>query len=440
MTIINNNLIPKEVRVSFDDNIIKPFEDQGTMLDLVERLDIPGREMFRSNQEEWISRPEQTTSYTGLDITNVASGTTRLVVPVNLDTETGVKPLTLGERELADKEYYIDSWLRSAKQTMKSVVNAAVFKTAGYFGNQVIKRTGAVTGSSDFGAADVRLTNLGVDTSERLALLPPSIYQDILNTTTNKQDSSSSYYAKAFQGRTLGVMSNFDVFRADTSFPLAAAAPTGVTISAANQYWIPASSVGVTVAGKTKPMNIDSRIQQLSIAKAGGGAIKVGDAFVIAGVNAIHPITKEDTTEQRTFRVTRVVSGTLTANGVGSGVVEITPPIISRTVAGGGNVAEESYRNVTATPANGALVTFLNTTNTVLCPFFHKSAIKFIPGKQFSSGMLNEVIGTATNGLSFKMSADRDINTYITTYRIDCWFGVSVVNPDAAGIILFNQS
>jgi hypothetical protein len=42
-----------------------------------------------------------------------------------------------------------------------------------------------------------------------------------------------------------------------------------------------------------------------------GGTVKVGDAFTIAGVNAVHHITKQDTGQLKTFRITAIVSGSL---------------------------------------------------------------------------------------------------------------------------------
>ena len=436
MAINQGNLLPKEIRVSFAENIINSFQDQSAMWDLVGDYNIDGREMFRSDQEEWVDKPEILTAYEGLDITSQVAGSARLVVPVRLDREVGARPLILTERQMADAPYLVNSWMDTAKQTLKAYINGIIIKAVAGFGNQIVRRTGSIQGHPDLGAADVLLTSQGISPADRRALLPPQIYQDFLNVIGAKQDSSSEYFSKAYKGRTLGMISNFDAFKSDIPITLTAAVATGVTINGANQYWVPTVHEKTVVAGVTRRNNVDSRVQQISITKGGGGLIKVGDCFTIAGVNALHPINKEDTGQLRTFRVTQIISG-----GGGTGVIEITPPIVARTVAGGGNAAEENYRNVTAAPANGAVVTFLNTATSQIVPFFHKDAVKFIPGKQFgvSGKGVEEVIGTLDNGLSFKMSASRDIQTYLTTYRIDCWFGVSVVNPDAASIVLFNQ-
>jgi hypothetical protein len=117
--------------------------------------------------------------------------------------------------------------------------------------------------------------------------------------------------------------------------------------------------------------NIDNRRQIISIAVT-GSTVKVGDAFTIAGVNSVHHISKQNTGQLKTFRITRIVTG-----AGGTGTVEITPPIISN---GGSTRAESEYKNVNATPVNGAVITFLNTVAANANLFFVKGAIELIPG------------------------------------------------------------
>ncbi|MDQ9124784.1 P22 phage major capsid protein family protein, partial [Acinetobacter baumannii] len=98
-----------------------------------------------------------------------------------------------------------------------------------------------------------------------------------------------------------------------------------------------------------------------------GGALKEGDAFTITGVESVHQITKQATGQLKTFRIVKVNSPTS---------VVISPPIIS---AQGGSEAEKQYQNVSATPANGAVITMLNTATAFANPFWHRDAIELIP-------------------------------------------------------------
>jgi hypothetical protein len=140
------------------------------------------------------------------------------------------------------------------------------------------------------------------------------------------------------------------VLKADYLARLAAAAGVTVTVNGANQYTVP-KALAASPSGPLQS-NVDNRIQALAITVT-SGTVKVGDAFTIAGVNNVHPITKIDTGQLKTFRVVGIVSG-----AGGTGTVQITPAIIS---GQGATDAELAYKNVTATPAAGAAITWLNT-------------------------------------------------------------------------------
>jgi len=91
-----------------------------------------------------------------------------------------------------------------------------------------------------------------------------------------------------------------------------------VTIAAADQYYTP---LATSTASTGEVSNVDNRYQNISIAVT-SGIVKVGDAFTMVGVNAVHHITKGDTGQLKTFRITGIVSG-----AGGTGVVTISPPI-----------------------------------------------------------------------------------------------------------------
>ena len=172
---------------------------------------------------------------------------------------------------------------------------------------------------------------------------------------------------------------------------------------------------------------MDNRFQNLTVSATAN--VKAGDCFTLAGVNAVHNITKGDTGQLMTFRVVSVVSGT---------VLQITPPIIS---AGGSTDAELEYKNVTAAPANGAAITWLNTAAAYLNPFWHKSAIELLPGRiAFPDNAGMDVMrGTTDQGLELVMVKQGDIQTGKIRYRFDTRFGVVALNPQMMGVELFSQ-
>jgi hypothetical protein len=179
--------------------------------------------------------------------------------------------------------------------------------------------------------------------------------------------------------------------------------------------------------------NVDNRYQNLTIAVA-SGTVKIGDCFTIAGVNSVHAITKQDTGQPKTFRITGIVSG-----GGGSGVVQVSPPIIS---GGGSTDAELQYKNVTATPANGAAITFLNTVDAYVNPFWQKDALEILPGRYAVPADAGAAVMRATTdqGIELVMQKQYDINTMKTKYRLDTLYGVVNKQPEMSGIILFSQT
>ena len=167
----------------------------------------------------------------------------------------------------------------------------------------------------------------------------------------------------------------------------------------------------------------------------GSGTVKVGDAFTIAGVNAVHHITKGDTGTLKTFRIVEVLTG-----AGGTGTVKITPAIVATDSAPGN--AEVQYQNVTATPADGAAITFLNTADAAINPFWHKSAIELLPatvGIKDGSG-LSVMRATTDQGVELVMSKQAGVDTLDTKYRWDCSWGVAALNPEMMGIQLFSQT
>jgi hypothetical protein len=151
-------------------------------------------------------------------------------------------------------------------------------------------------------------------------------------------------------------------------------------------------------------------------------------------VEDCHHITKQDTGQLKTFRVTGIVSG-----AGGSGVVTISPAIVSN---GGSTDAEAQYQNVTATPADGAAITFLNIADAPVNCFWHRDAIELLPASLAvpTDAGADIMRATTDQGVELVMQKQFDINTQKTKYRWDTLFGVAMVQPEMAGIMLFSQT
>ena len=102
---------------------------------------------------------------------------------------------------------------------------------------------------------------------------------------------------------------------------------------------------------------------------------------------------------------------------------------------------ETMYQNVGSTPANGAVLTFLNTADGFANPFWHKDSIELLPGSLSvpSDAGMQVLRATTDQGIEVVMSKQAGINGLDAKFRWDILFGVAVVNPEMAGIMLFNQ-
>jgi len=317
----------------------------------------------------------------------------------------------------------------AAAQKLASDVNVALMTVAANQGTLVVKRTAAAVGFDDVAQIEAIMNEQGVNSYDRFLALSTRDYNGMAKDLANRSTMTGkplTAYEKAY----IGQIASFESFKLDYANSLTAALGTTVTISAANQYYTPKAT---STASTGEVSNVDNRYQNISIAVT-SGTVKVGDCFTIVGVNAVHHITKGDTGQLKTFRITGIVSG-----AGGTGVVTISPPIIS---AQGATDAELAYKNVTATPANGAGLVWLNTTTASVNPFWQKDAMEILPGRYAVPTDAGTAVMRATtdNGIEIVMQKFYDINTMKTKYRWDTLFGVVNKQPEMSGIILFGQA
>lgn len=423
--ILGANAFNKEERIAFE-NILEGFQDALVLSRAASVYNTDSLTMERASDTIWRPQPYVAQSFTGTDMTSNFKDYVQLSVPATLGFSKSV-PWTLTAKELRDalQEQRLGE---AGKQKLASDINVALMNVAAQQGTLVVKRTTAATGFDDVALMDAIMNEQGVQAFDRFAAFSSRDYNNMASNLAGRGTMNGkpvTAYEKAYVGN----VSGFETFKLDYANRLTAAAGVTVTVNGANQYYTPKAT---STAGTGEVSNVDNRYQNLTIAVT-SGTVKVGDCFTIAGVNAVHHITKGDTGQLKTFRVTAIVSG-----GGGSGVVQISPPIISGT---GGTDAELEYQNVTATPANGAAITWLNTAAAYVNPFWQKDALELLPGRY----AVPEDAGTAVmrastdQGIELVMQKFYDINTMKTKYRLDTLFGVVNKQPEMSGIILFSQ-
>jgi len=424
------NAFSKEERIAWE-QILEGFHDQLVMSKAVTVFQNDQTAMARQGDVIRRPMPYIARSFSGLDQTANFVGKTQLTVPAVIDTIRS-SPWTMDATELRDalQEGRLGA---AAKQKIASDINLAVVNAVSQLGSLVVKRTVTATGFDDLAQADSLMNEQGIDYDDRYAVFGSRDYNAMAgNLAARSYMVEGQKAADAYEMATVGRrVAGFErVLKADYIQRLTAAAGVTVTVNGANQYTVPKAIT--TTPGGALQTNVDNRIQALAITVA-SGTVKVGDAFTIAGVNNVHPITKVDTGQLKTFRVVGIVSG-----AGGTGTIQITPSIISGT---GGTDAELAYQNCTAAPATGAAITWLNTANAAVNCFWKKEAVEILPGRLAvpSDQGLAVMRGTTDQGIELVMTKQAHIETYKSLYRIDAFFGVSVTNPEMTGIMLFGQ-
>lgn len=151
-------------------------------------------------------------------------------------------------------------------------------------------------------------------------------------------------------------------------------------------------------------------------------ALRPGDTFTIAGVNAVNPISKEDLGTLQQFVVLAAVNTT-----TGAGTVNVYPTINAGTVAG-----FEAYQTVTAVPADNAAITITGTAATLYPQnlAFHKNALALVtcPLELPDSAVFKA--RADYNGLSIRVIKAYDIDTDDEVIRLDIFYGVKTIYPE----------
>lgn len=414
----------KQEQVMFD-KVIDGFED---LLVIAKGADLydpqTAQEAVNSRDKFWVTAPMIGASYDGFDQTANFDGLTQLNVPASVGYHKSV-PKVLSSKNLRNA-YAMEQFGKAAKQKLSSDVNAALFNTAALYGSIVSKRTGAPTGYKDVADLDSRMTRIGVPLDGRQAFYSPTAMNDMAGDLAGRSEdtarSRNAYEEAVIRHNVAG----FKVFKNDQEIRLAAAAGGAITVNGANQRTIPSATI--TSAGLEE--NKDNRYTDLVVAGAGYASIKVGDAFTLPGVFELHLISKQNTGQLKTFRV---------VDKPAANTIRIYPAIID---AAEGSIGSKEYANVSAAPADAVALTWLNTVSAPLNPFFRKESLILIPGSFSVEADDGWQVMRATTDLGIGITYTRqgNINDLSCKARWDIDFGTALLNPEMAGVQLFNQT
>jgi hypothetical protein len=357
----------------------------------------------------YVKRPPEFIIRTGA--TASAQDVTEGEVAVVIDKQAGVDVQFTSQEETLN----VDALLKS------KVLDASMAQIASYVDGELIARVNefhnwvgtpgvTIDSPADFFKAPQRLDEMAVPMNDRNAILTPAdgygIAGSLLANAAMQGDIARSALAKA----KVPLMGNIDSYITQTIPSLTCGTRTNAAVDGASQN-VTYANVKSTY---TQTLNIDG--------VGNATTVVAGEVFTIAGVNAVNPRTKADLGYPQQFTVitggTSVASGTATAQDL---ALTISPPIIT----------SGAYKNVTAAPADDAVVTWLGTASTTYRAnaAFHKTAIKLVSAKLVMpySGEADYATDPDT-GLTVRYWRYSDGATDTHNHRWDVFFGT--VNAD----------
>ena len=422
------NTFSKEEIVAFE-QILEGFEDNLVLSRNVSVYNTDAVTMERTNNVIWRPQPYIAQSFDGTDQTANFVANTQLSVPATLGYQKSA-PWIMTALELRDA-LQANRLGESAKQKLASDINVAVMNVASLQGTLFVKRTTAATGFDDVAQCEAVMNEQGIASDSRFLALSTRDYNGMAsNLSTASRSFGNAMSDQAYKKAFVGEVASFSTYKLDYAVrQTAAAGGGGLTIdtrSSASNYYVPKATSTAT-SGETS--NVDNRYQTITVSST--TSVAAGDAFTVATLNAVHHITKQDTGQLKTFRVISVPSST---------TLVISPPMIT---AQGGSDAELQYKNcVINTVASNSAIVFLNTITAATNPFWHKDAIELLPGHYAVPTDAGTAVmrGSTEQGIELVMQKWYDINTMKIKYRIDEFFGVTMLQPEMAGVMMFSQT
>jgi hypothetical protein len=421
------NDFSKEERVAFE-QILEGFNDAEVMARNVVKYRTDQTMMERTQDTIWRPQHYIMNSFDGQDQSGNFNDKTQLAVPASINIEKSV-PWIMSATELRDalQENRLGE---GARKKLASDINVAILNVASAQGTLVVPVAGAASGFDDVALCEAIMNEQGVPDYDRILALSTRDYNGMASNLAGREtmnDKVRNAYERAY----VGTIASFETYKMDYANRIAAAAGSSLTCdttSAANFYTPVAVSTSPTTSER---LNVDNRTDTLTISATTN--VAAGDTFTIAGIQAVHHITKQATGQLKTFRVISVDSGT---------TMTISPPLIDPG-EGAGTEAEIQYQNVDAvTTSATAAIVWKNLAAANINPFYQKEALEILPGRYAVPENAGAAImrGTTDSGLELCMSKQFDINTYKTKFRMDTRFGVVNKAPEMTGILIFGQT
>tara|TARA_R100000951_G_scaffold115836_1_gene125281 strand:+ start:660 stop:1913 length:1254 start_codon:yes stop_codon:yes gene_type:complete len=262
--------------------------------------------------------------------------------------------------------------------------------------------------------AEILMLNYGLGAFDKNLFLSNKDYGKVAKDLGQNQYNEAGIVKDALTKAQLPMLATFDTMRSDYLINLAKPTTATLTVNGTQSHTVSTYDAN--------DFYLDNRSMPLVVTGATSATMPVGTKFTIAGVNFLHPETREDTGELLTFSVITT----------GAGTVTVQPAI----------VATGPYRNASAAAATGAAVTVLNIADSNPSLFYTPESTVLIPGRlpvPADAGNVTSIEATTEQGLPMRMTYRYDFHKERYEMKALIFFDVQVVYPNQLGMILSNQ-
>lgn len=398
-------------------NVISAFEANLNVSTNIAKYGTDGELMERAN--DVINRPvpmivSSENRVVGSDTT--ARDVTELKVPSALDVRKTV-PLKLNALEQRDSRR-LSEMTKAAGRRLASDIEQSVQTEIFNYGSLAVAISGAAGTYDNVAECESLMLEQGMENDDRCMGLNARDYNGLAGDLSKASRSfgnpkSDNAYERSYVGQIAG----FDTYKLDAAKRLGA---NGATVTIATN--------GAQVQ-YAPTANTDNRTQSVTVSTTTG--VTAGDRFTIAGIESVNHQSKESTGQLKTFCVVSVDDGT---------TLTISPPII------GANSTptdpEEDYKNVEVVSTSAtAAVTFLNTTAANVNYFWTKDSIELLAGRYALPGDQGTQVmrGTTDQGIELAMTREFSGKNLVSLYHFDILYGVTNLEPQKNGILIFGQ-
>lgn len=417
------NAFSKEETVLFE-LILEKFDPNNITAKEVEIFRPEMTDQERSGYTVWRPIPYVSKTVSGLDITGQFKDLTQLSVPATIDTIENV-PWSLTAQDLNDP-LQRQRKAESAAQKLSAVVDNKIATLVGQTGTLVVTKATAASGYLDVATAETRMLaediNIGM---KRSMILNGTDWQGMAGDLANRETMNAKPTG-AYERSRVGPVAGFDTFRA--SFNPTLLAETGATITTtAAQSHVPLATLPNAINGGES--NVDNRGMELLVDTTTG--VQVGDAFTVATVNSVSMIHKNDTGVLRTFRVISIVDSTT--------LLMYPAPVVA-----GASQAEDEYANVSVEIPDSTVLTFINVATVPVNTFWTGDSVEIIEGKLATPAEdfagVSSMRASTDSGIEILFAKGGDVGRLAADYRLTIFFGVTNLQPQMNGVLLFNQT